>query len=148
MSKILTILIAAALVSPTFAETAAQQAEAFYKQGQNSEKAGDPAAAKESYTSALRLNPGHANARYSLGQLKINAGTLAAKGREAKFGTVTVPVFQLDGATLQEALDALSQIIAKQSKEAAAPNFVIEDPKGQLAAQKITLNLKNMPAKA
>ena len=28
------------------------------------------------------------------------------------------------------------------------PNFVIEDPKAVLASQKISLNLKNMPAKA
>ena len=59
-----------------------------------------------------------------------------------------IPVFQLDQATLQEAIDALGTIIIKQSKDEVTPNFVIEDPKKVLADQKISLNLKNMPAKA
>ena len=39
-------------------------------------------------------------------------------------------------------------IVEKESKGEVTPNFVIEDPKGQLTTQKISLNLKNMPAKA
>ncbi|MEO7099404.1 MAG: tetratricopeptide repeat protein [Luteolibacter sp.] len=148
MSKIITFIVAGALVSPVFAQAPAQQAEALYKQGQAAEKAGDPAAAKEFYTKALKANPNNADAKYSLGQVKINSEAIAAQGREKKFGTVMIPLYQLDGASLQEALEALSMIIEKQSKSEVAPNFVIEDPKAKLTDKKISLNLKNMPSKA
>jgi tetratricopeptide (TPR) repeat protein len=156
MKKILPAILAATLISQASAETAAskpaqtpaQQAEAFYRQGQAAEKAGDPATARTAYTAALQANPKHANARYSLGELKITSATLAARGREAKFGAVVVPEFKLDGASLQESLDALRIIVEKSSKEQVTPNFVIQDTKSQLAAAKISLNLKAMPAKA
>ena len=80
--------------------------------------------------------------------MKLTAPAIASKGREAKFGAVVIPVFQLDQATLQEALTGLGLIIEKESKGEVTPNFVIEDPKAVLASQKISLNLKNMPAKA
>ena len=148
MSKIITFVVAAALVSPAFAQAPAASADSLYKQGLAAEKAGDPVAAKEFYANALKANPNHANARYSLGQVKINAASIAAQGRETKFGAIMIPVYQLDGASLQEALDALSLIIEKQSDKKVTPNFVIEDPKGELTDRKITLNLKNMPSKA
>jgi hypothetical protein len=154
MKRILSLIIAATLVSPASAQTPtpatapAQQAEALYRQGQAAEKAGDPIAAQKAYNEALKANPNHANARYSLGQLKLSAPAIAAKGREAKFGAVVIPAFNLDEATLQEALDALSVIIQKQSKDTVSPNFVIQDPTKQLAAAKISLKLKSMPAKA
>ncbi|MEO5715918.1 MAG: tetratricopeptide repeat protein [Luteolibacter sp.] len=148
MYKIITLVIAGSLTSLAFAETPGQLAQTLYQKGQAAEKAGDPVAAKEHYTQALKADPNNANARYSIGQLKLTSGTIAAQGREAKFGAVMIPVFQLDGASLQEALDALSLIIEKQSKDTVTPNFVLEDPKGLLASQKISLNLKNMPSKA
>lgn len=129
------------------AENTSQKAETDYAKGVAAEKAGNPEAARTHYASALQANPNHANARFSIGQLKLNAGAIAAKGREAKFGEVMVPAFQLDNATLQEALQALSIIVEKQSKDEVAPNFVIEDPKNQFAERRITLNLKNLPAR-
>ena len=54
----------------------------------------------------------------------------------------------MDKASLQEALDSMNLIISKESKDDVTPNFVIQDPKNLLADRKITLNLKNMPAKA
>jgi tetratricopeptide (TPR) repeat protein len=151
MSKIIPLVVACTLVSQAFAQTppaSAPTADSAYQSGVAAEKAGDPVAAEKFYSQALQLNPNHANARYSLGQLKINAPRIAAKAREDKFGSVMIPVFQLDQATLQEAITALGLIIEKESKEQVTPNFVIEDPKKQLADQKISLNLKNMPAKA
>jgi len=145
------IAIAAALASQAFAETPAaspaQQAEAFYRQGMAAESAGDPAAAKKAYQAALQANPRHANATYALGQLKINYTKVASKGREAKFATVMVPEFKLDQATLKESLDALQLIVEKQSNEEVTPNFMIQDPNNTLAEAKITLVLKNTPAK-
>lgn len=148
MKKTLTLAVAFALVSPALAQAPARQAEALYQKGLTAEKAGDPAAARNFYTEALKLDPKNPNATYSLGQLKLTAPGIATKGREAKFGALVVPVFQLDQATLQEALTGLGVIVEKESKGEVTPNFVIEDPKGQLTTQKISLNLKNMPAKA
>ncbi len=148
MSKIITLVIAASLTSLALAETPAQLAQTLYQKGQAAEKAGDPVTAKACYTQALKADPNNPNARYSIGQLKLTSGTIAAQGREAKFGAIMIPAYQLDGASLQEALEALSLIIEKQSKDTVTPNFVIEDPKGLLASQKISLNLKNMPSKA
>ena len=152
MNKILALIAASSLVLPVSAQVTAQapgqQAELLYRQGLAAEKAGDPAAALKAYSDALKANPNHANARYSLGQLKLNSGAIAAKGREAKFGAVIIPEFKLDAATLQEALDAFRLLVEKQSTDQVSPNFVIQDPKNQLATAKISLNLKSMPAKA
>lgn len=148
MKTTLTLAVAFALVSQVLAQSPGQQAEAFYQKGLAAEKAGDPAAARNFYTEALKLDPKNPNATYSLGQLKLNAPAIATKAREAKFGAVVIPIFQLDQATLQEALTGLGLILEKESKGEVTPNFVIEDPKALLAGQKISLNLKNMPAKA
>lgn len=148
MSKLIPLIIACTMVSQVLGQSTAQQAGALYQKGLAAEKAGDPAAAKGFYTAALKADPTNADARFSLGQLKLTSGSIAAKGREAKFGAVVIPLFQLDNATLKESLDALSVIIEKQSKDELAPNFVIEDPKNVLAERKITLNLKGMPAQA
>jgi tetratricopeptide (TPR) repeat protein len=150
MQKILILLLAGA--SATLAETAvptpAQQSEAYYAKGIAAEKAGDVEAARLAYTKSLQANPNHANCRYRLRELQLNSGAVAAKGREAKFGKVMVPVFQVDEATLQESLDALSLILTKESKGQVAANFVIQDPQAKLASSKITLNLKSLPASA
>ncbi len=148
MSKIITFVVACALVSQVLAQTPAQQADSLYQKGLAAEKAGDPVAARGFYTQALKLDPKNPNATYSLGQLKLNSGNIAAKGREAKFGGVMIPVFQVDQATLKESLDALGMLVEKQSKNEVTPNFVIEDPKGLLTDKKISLNLKNMPSQA
>jgi tetratricopeptide (TPR) repeat protein len=151
MKQFLSLVVVAFFVALASAQTPAlapaQQAEILYRQGLAAEKAGDPTAAHKAYAAALKVDPNHANARYGLGQLKLNAGTIAAKGHEAKFGAVKIPEFRLDAASLQESLDALRVIIEKQSNQAVTPNFVIQDPKSQLATAKITLNLKNLPAK-
>ncbi len=151
MTKNLIAIVASALVSQAFAQTPAatpaNTAETLFRQGQAAEKAGDAATARQAYTAALQANPNHANARYSLGQLKLTSGSISAKGREAKFGAVMVPEFKLDGASFQESLDALRVVVEKQSKEEVTPNFVIQDPKGLFSSAKISLNLKAMPAK-
>jgi tetratricopeptide (TPR) repeat protein len=150
MKTIVSILIAAACASQAIAQNAnpapARTADTYYRQGLAAEKAGDPEAARTAYAEALRLQPGHADARYRLGELKVRGPAIAAKGREAKFGAVLVPEFRVDDATLKECLDALELIVTKQSKEAVSPNFIIQDPKDQLSAAKVSLNLKNVPA--
>lgn len=150
MKTIASILIAAACASQAIAQTAAdvpaRSADTYYRQGLAAEKAGDPNAARAAYAEAVRLQPGHANARYRLGELKLRAPAIAAKGREAKFGAVLVPEFKVEEASLKECLDALEIIVSKQSKEEVSPNFIVQDNKDQLSAAKISLNLKNIPA--
>ena len=152
MTKIPSLVLAVALSSHAFAQSPAPSparlAESLYLKGVAAEKAGDPSAAHQAYAAALKANPNHANARFSIGQLKLNSGAITAKAREGKFGAVMIPEFKLDEATLQEALAALQTLIEKQSKGQVTPNFVIQDAKNQLAAVKISLNLKAMPSKA
>lgn len=149
MQKILTLAVASVLAAPILAQAPERPptASAYYQKGLAAEKANDPAAAAAHYRSALKLDPKHANARFSLGQLSITSGAMAAKGREAKFGSVTIPAFRLSEASLQEALTAFGQILEKESNDEVAPNFVIDDPQNLLADRKITLELKNMPSK-
>lgn len=149
------LVAVATLLIPAFAQppaqnalTPSQQADALYRQGLAAEQAGDPVAAQKALSDALKLNPKHANARYQLGQVKLNSASIAARGREAKFGSVMIPEFRLDDASLHEALEALRILIGRESKEKITPNFVIQDPKGELATAKIALNLKNMPSRA
>lgn len=142
------LLLASALISPLSAETPAQRAQLLYRQGQAAEQAGDPEAARKAYTDALLANPSHPHARYSLGQLKITGPALAAKGREAKFGAVMIPELKLDQAPFKDSLEALQVIVEKQSNEKVTPNFIVQDPKETLSGVKITLVLKNTPAKA
>ncbi len=148
MLKITSFLSACALISPLFAESPVQSADTLFKKGAAAEKAGDVGAANAFYTNALKVDPHNADARYSLGQLQIHSAGISAKAREAKFGAVIIPVFQLDNASFKEAIEAFSILIEKQSKGEVAPNFVIEDPKNLLAEHKLTLNLKNLPAQA
>lgn len=129
-------------------QTPAQMAQTYYLKGQAAEKAGNPEAAKQAYLEALKLNPCHANARYSLAQVKLDAASISAKGREAKFGEVIVPEFNLDDASLAEALDFLRTIVEKQSQGKVVPNFVIQDPKNLFATNKIKLRLQSTPARA
>jgi len=153
MHKILFLVVAAAtaaLAAPPAppAPPPAPSADAYFAKGIAAEEAGDVAAARSAYTKALQLNPDLANCRYRLKELELNGPKVAAKGREVGFGKIMVPEFHLDGATLQEALDALNLIISKQSKGTVAGNFVIQDPSAKLASAKLTLNLKNLPASA
>ena len=60
---------------------------------------------------------------------------------------MVIPVLNLAAASLAEALAGLQVIIERQSKGEVIPNFVIQDPQQQLAAVRISLNLKSMPAK-
>lgn len=152
MKTIIAILIAAIGASHAIAQNVnvdpARNAESFYRSGLAAEKAGNPEAARLAYEEALRLQAGHANARYRLGELRVHGPAIAAKGREAKFGAVTVPEFRVDEASLKECLEALEIIVNKQSKEEVSPNFILQDPKDQLSVAKISLNLKNVPAGA
>ena len=153
MQKILILVVAAAtaaLAAPGAppAPPPALSAEAYFAKGIAAEESGDVASARNAYTKALQLNPDLANCRYRLKELELNGAKVAAKGREVRLSKIMVPVYHLDGATLQEALDALNLIIDKESKGLVVANFVVQDPNSKFAAAKLSLNLKNLPASA
>jgi len=133
---------------PLLAQSAGQQAEAFYQQGLAAEKAGKPEEALAAYRDALGLFPQHANARYRAGQVKINASSIKAGATEAKIGAVVIPAYQIEDATVSEAIELLSIAMDKATEGKTAPNFIIEDPKQKLADTRISMQLKNIPVKA
>lgn len=144
---LLWIVLALGTLSARSAETPAQAAEKLYRSGVAAEQAGDPNSAKAAYTQALRQNPSHANARFRLAQLRTTSPQIAAKGRELKVGQVMLPQVAFEDATLEEAIAALTTMLEKESKGEVNPNFVIQDPKDKLADKRITLRLKNIPAR-
>jgi len=140
----LLMLLPAAL--PAAEPTAQQQAEAAYRKGLIAERAGNAATAKEAYETALRLYPRHADARYRLGQVKLNYAKIGAEGREKRFAGVLIPEYKVDEASLADALGALSTLVDTASEQQVAANFIIQDPAGKLAERKITLVMKGTPA--
>lgn len=147
--KTLVALIVIAFTSLlAVAETRDKQAEVLYQKGLAAEKAGDPAAAIAAYKAALQLNSGHADARYRAGQVKIHAASIKASATEAKIGSIMIPVYQLEDATVQEAIELLGVAIEKQTEGKIAPNFIIEDPQNKLENARVTMKLKNIPVKA
>lgn len=147
--KTLIVLATLAITAPAaLSETAAQKAEQHYLRGLAAERAGDPATAIANYREALKFHPGHANARYRAGQVKIEAASIKSSATEAKIGGVKIPVYRLEEATVAEAIAALGMAIEKASENEIAPNFVIQDPNEKLADVRITMQLKNVPAKA
>lgn len=147
--KTLIALIIVAFAAPTaYSQSAARQAEAYYQKGIIAERSGKPDAALEAYNAAVKINPQHANARYRAGQVKIHANSIRSGATEAKIGAVVIPVYQIEGASLQEAIDALSIGMDAATDGKISPNFIIKDPKDKLAEKRINLNLKNIPVSA
>lgn len=144
------VLLALALISlPTaHAQSASQQAEAYFQKGLAAERSGDPDAALEAYKATLQLDPQHAKARYRAGQMKIERDSIKAGATEAKIGAIVLPIYQLEDATVQEAIEALSIAITAATEGEISPNFIIDDPKNKLAQKRINLKLKNIPVSA
>jgi len=150
MKTRLFLLSCALLVAPvSFAQPIpAPSPEVFYQKGLKAVEAGDVSGAKANFQQALQLDPNHANARLQLAELARNAPRVAAKGREGKLASVIIPQLQFTAADLSDALTALGQMIEKESKGGVTLNFIVDDPQAKLANKKVTLQLKNIPAKA
>lgn len=145
--SILAILTLAAL--PALGETA----DEFYRQGMAAIKRGDETAARRAFNEALRVSPGHPNARYQLNQLSSMKDQLTKTRKERELASVKLPEVNFSRVSLAEALEALNHMIeaesGKEDKEKAiTPNFMVQDPSGQLGEREVSLQLKNIPAKA
>jgi len=143
MKKLILILALAASL-PAHADKAAE----IYKQGMIAVNEGNAAAAEAAFKEVLRLQPGNANARFQLSELKQNQGSLAARQREKKMGAYVIPQIDFDKVELAEAVAALAMMVEEQSKGEFAPNFMVQDPSSKLAGQTVTLQVKGVPAKA
>lgn len=147
MRIILSLFLGGIMMAQGQNATPAQRAELLYRKGVAAEKVGDPGTAQQAYAEALQLNPNHPDARYRIGELKRNSASIAAKGREAKFGQVIIPQILLENATLSEALQALQLSIEKNSSPESTPNFIVKDPDKKLENARVSLQLKGIPAK-
>jgi len=142
----LVVLALAPVLAAQQGNDPASQAEKLYSSGLAAVEKGDRAGAKQAFEEALRLNPGHANARFHLLQLRDGGERMAAKARELKLQKVLLPLVALDDVSLEEALNALDVMVRKESKDQFVPNFVIQDPSGELAKRPVSLQLRNVPA--
>lgn len=133
---------------------AADEADQLYRMGMAAIQQGKPEAAEAAFRKALQIRPDHAQARYQLGQLPSRADAMKAKRREADLAAIRLPTVDFQDVSLNEALQALGQMIETESAKkngedkAIVPNFMVQDPGGALGDQEVTLRLKNIPAKA
>lgn len=131
----------------------ANEADQLYRLGMTAMKEGKPEIAERAFRQALKVQPGHAQARYQLGQLPAQAEQLKAKRRAAELGEVRLPAIDFAGVTLNDALAAMGQMVETESAKtrgedkALTPNFMVQDPSGALGAKEVSLRLKNVPAK-
>lgn len=142
----LAIFLSIAATSPGQNESPAAKANALYRQGVLAMKQGQVETARACFEGVLRLQPNNINARYQLKQLSLQGDRLAAKRRELKMKSITLPKVEFDELTLREALDAINTMVEKETKGEFVPNFVVEDPEGALDERTFTLKLGRIPA--
>jgi tetratricopeptide (TPR) repeat protein len=140
------LIIALALFTslPAFADKAAES----YKLGLIAVKEGNVQAAEQAFREVLRLQPNHANARFQLGQLKQNQGSIAARQRSRKMAEYVIAQVDFDKVELSEAVAALAVMIEEKSDGKFAPNFMVQDPSNKFDEASVTLQVKNVPANA
>lgn len=139
---ILAVALMAAL--PAYADKAGD----IYKQGMIALDQGNVKAADAAFREVLRLQPGNANARYQLGELQRNQGSVAARARIKKMGEYQLAEINFDDVSLSEALEALTMLVDKKAEGKFSPNFMVQDPSNKLADSRVNLSVKNVPAKA
>ena len=143
MKKLILALLALTAI-PAHADKAAE----LYKSGLLAVQEGNVKAAETAFKEVLRLQPGNANARYQLAELKANQGSIAARARAKKLGEFTIEQIDFSKTELSEALAALGMLVEEKSEKKFAPNFLVQDPSKKLGEQLVTLQVKNVPADA
>jgi hypothetical protein len=127
-------------------EQVAAKVAALYQQGVNALKEGDVKLARESFTTVLRIEPGHGNARYQLLKMKSNGPRYASLVRQKKLSQIKIPAVDFEGTSLPEAVEGLDILITKETKGEFAPNFIIQDPNGIFEKRPVTIKLGKVPA--
>ena len=126
-------------------EVAAKVAN-LYKQGLTALEDGDGQLARECFTTVLRIQPSHGNARYQLLSMKKRGPQLAAQVRKKKLTQITVPKVDFDDVSVGEAIEALGVLVEKETEGKFAANFIVQDPRGVLEKRPISMKLGKVPA--
>ena len=142
--KKLVIMLAVLAVLPVRADTAAD----LFKQGMTAVEEGNVRAAELAFKEVLRLQPNNANARYQLGELRRNQDSIAARARSRQLAQYQIDQIDFSKTEVSEAIVALGMLIEKKSEGKFSPNFMIQDPSNKLADREVTLQVKNLPARA
>ncbi len=95
-----------------------------------------------------RLQTNNANARYQLGELRRNQDSIAARARSRQLEQYQIDQIDFSKTEVSEAIIALGMLIEKKSEGKFSPNFMIQDPSNKLADREVTLQVKNLPARA
>lgn len=137
-----------AIIAITCLPASADKAAELYKLGMTAVNEGNVTAAERAFREVLRLQPGHAHARFQLGELKQNRGSIAARARSKKLGEYVIPQIDFSRTEFAEAIAALGLLVEEKSEKKFAPNFMIQDPSDKLGERVVTLQVKNVPANA
>lgn len=147
-------LFAVLAISISISPALADKADDAYRKGMSAIAAGDVSAARSAFQEALKLRPNHAYARFQLGQLDQDNGQITARKRASELASVRLPNVEFKDVPLSDALIALNQLVEDASAQqfgkdkSLTPNFNIQDPTGRLSQKEVTIQLKNVPAKA
>lgn len=143
-------ILAVSVLSPLHASpTATQRANTAYIDALAYESAGNVIKARQAYEQALKFNPRHHQAQFRLGQLKLNTQKIISKAQQRKISSIVIPEYRMNEADFPDAVKALAKHIenaTKAQEQPVMPNFIIQDPRGTLAARKITIQMKSVPA--
>lgn len=140
--------IGLSMTTSSFADDHKEKAlkiQSLYKSGLIAMHQGKEAEARTAFNDVLKLQPGHGHARYQLTQLSATVAKIKQQQREALFASTMIKEINFNKATLAEALEALDLFASEATDEKFTPNFVIQDPTGQLDEKKITLKMSNVP---
>ncbi len=143
MKKLIPVIVLLACL-PAHADRVAD----IYKEGLIAVDQGNVKAAELAFREVLRLQPNHPHARFQLGELQRNQGSVAARARQRKMGEFQIDQVNFDKVELSDALEALTMLVEKKSEGKFSPNFMIQDPSNKFAGSEVTLTVKNLPANA
>ncbi len=127
---------------------AADRVADIYKQGLIAADQGNVKAAELAFREVLRLQPNHPHARFQLGELQRNQSSVAARARQRKMNEYEIEQINFDKVELSDALEVITMMVEKKSEGKFSPNFMIQDPSNKFADSRVTLTVKNLPAKA
>ena len=140
--------IGLSLTTSSFADDLKAKAlkiDTLYKSGLVAMHQGKETEARTAFNEVLKLQPGHGHARYQLTQLAATIAKVQQQKREALFAATIIKEINFNNATLAEALEALDLFAMEATDKKFTPNFVVQDPSGQLAEKTVTLKMNNVP---
>ena len=80
--------------------------------------------------------------------MRQNQDSIAARARSRQLDQYQIDQVDFSKTEVSEAIVALSMLIEKKSAGKFSPNFMIQDPANKLAEREVTLQVKNLPARA